>query len=180
MYTTSRNWGMFIAGICITIIGIIMLFFPGITMVTASIVFGVLLCAIGIIDLIFYASNSYQPGMTGWGVAVGIIDLCLGVLFLFDPLIAMWALPLIGGIYLFCYGVFQLVAATQLTEMGGSGWLVFSGISAIVCAIIFFFAPMTFAFFLAIYLICRGISMMGGGLTADSGDYTSTHYPYGV
>ena len=162
---TKRNWGMFAAGPVVAIIGAILLFFPGITLLSATIVFGILLCAVGIVDLIFYAINRDEIAAGGWAIALGIVDIVLGILFLINPVISALVRPTLAGIYFLAYGVFQLLSAYQLRGTVGNGWLVFSGVVAIICGFLFFIMPVMFGFFVALYLFIRGCAMIGGGLT---------------
>ena len=185
MYTqkTTRNWGMFFAGICVAIAGLVMLFFPGMGIFTAAIVFGIFLIGIGIVNLLSYAFYHRRLGTSGWAVAKGIVDIGVGVLFLFAPFLTMAALGIVTGLYLICYGVFQLIAAYGMRSVvTGTGWIAFSGICAIIAGIVLFAGPYLFALFLAFYLLARGIAMIALGLSTGSAhtDLTNTQYPYGV
>ena len=182
MYAQAkRNWGMFTVGIVTVIIGSLMLFFPGIANVSADVVFGLVLCCIGVVDLVYYAGNPEAVQTTPWAMLLGIVDLALGVLFLLNPLVALYSMAVLAGIYLCCYGGAQMLAARAMAEMPGSGSIAFSGCTAVFCGVLLFFAPSFYAFVLACYLVVRGITMMVGGVAVDHElEMTNPRRPYGV
>ncbi len=53
---------------------------------------------------------------------------------------------------------------------GSWGWTLFGGLVAIICALAFFFAPESFAFFLAFFVMIRGIVAIGHGLSMGAGE----------
>lgn len=183
MYTqTNRNWTVFWIGVCLLVIGTIMCFIPGLDLMTAAIVFGILLCALGVGTIIGYAAYGYRDRLTGWTLAAGIIDLILGFLFLVNPLVSGTIIPFLLAIYLVAYGIVQFFIAARMSNLrqAGYGWYIYGGIVAILVGILFLFAPGWFPIFLLVYLMARGIALMIAGASGETNDTTDSRHPYGV
>lgn len=175
---TNRNWGMVCGGIALVIIGFILLFVPGITLVTIAVVAGIGLLVIGIINIISYFAMRSTANLSGWALAYGIGDVILGVIFLFHPLVTAVVIPWLVGIFIIAYGVFSIVIAWSLRGVRGAGWMWFNAIYSILCGLCFIIWPEIFAYVLAFFLMFRGVSL---GVYGASGEDVPPSMPtYGA
>lgn len=162
----KRDWGLIIGGIALAVVGAILLFWPGLTMVTIATVAGILFLAAGVVDLV-NAFRFRDGGVSGWAILNAVLDIVLGVLFLIHPLSGAVVLAWFVGAGIVAYGVFAIVAAVGMRGPGsGWGWMLCMGIVSVVCGIGFFLAPEAVAYFVAFFLVMRGITMAVYGATA--------------
>lgn len=192
--TMKRDWGMVAAGVGMILIGFAFLLVPGITLIALAVIAGAALIASGVVDVIAYARYRKDLGLSGWMLAAAILDIVLGAAFVIHPLVSAVVLPWLAAIAFAIYGVLEIVAAWRIaadgrkaseartraamggmaseytaqvreTQAGGWGWSLFGGLVALACAAAFFFAPESFALFLAFFVMIRGIVMIGHGVS---------------
>jgi uncharacterized membrane protein HdeD (DUF308 family) len=165
---SSASWGwLAAAGVLSVIVGVIALFFPGATILTAAIFLGIVLIVQGIAEIA--AAVRAGPGAAGrgWLVAFGVLVLVAGVLVLFNPgggiLVMVWGLIL----WFVVAGVNDLVAAYSSREH--RGWNIAMGIISLLAAVLLIFSPGTavgvLALFIALAFIFRGAAEIGLALT---------------
>lgn len=173
----KHDWGLFAGGIAVALIGLVVMFWPGATLLTLAMVAGVFFVFAGVAEIVGYFAYKSTGLTTGWQVAGGICNLILGAIFLLNPIWSAMMLPWIAGVAVICYGIFSIVGGIQMkgTMPGVWGWFVANGIVGILCGIIFMAAPDTFVLFLGIFMIFRGVTMMVYGATTPKIEATSTY-----
>ena len=164
----TRNWGMIVGGICLAILGFILLLSPGLTLVFVAIYAGCGFLVVGAIDIFSYALYRNTLNLSGWALAYGIGDVILGLIFVAHPLATAVVIPWLAGIFVTAFGIFSIATAISLRGMPGSGWVWFNAIVSIICGLSFFFFPAVFAYFLAFFLIFRGISLAAFGINGEN------------
>ena len=173
----KRDWGLFAAGIALIIISFIFLLAPGLTMESIAAVAGAMLLVVGGMDVYTYARYRKSMTLSGWMLAYAICDIILGIMFLIHPIVAAAVIPWVAGIFVVAYGIFQIAMAVKLRDvMPGAGWLVANGIVSILCGICFFVWPASFAIFLAVFLMMRGVTMAVYGVTPGSAMTRASFY----
>jgi uncharacterized membrane protein HdeD (DUF308 family) len=165
---TSPQWGWLAAsGVIGIVIGVLALFFPGATILTAAVFLGVGLIVQGIVEIAAAIRAGAGAAGRGWLVAFGVLALVAGVLVLFRPgagvLILVWGLIL----WFVIAGVNDLVAAASLREH--RGWNIAMGAISLIVALALLFSPGTavgvLALFIALGFILRGALALGLALT---------------
>ena len=166
---SNHNWGMFFTGILLIAASAIVFIWPGISMVTISIIAGIVLCVAGIFDFILYGTlKGYVKG-AGWYIATGICDVILGVLFLLNPIATAEMLPWLAGIFVIAYGIASCFSGIGFSSFTGA-WaiMLLNGILSVVIGIMFLTMPASFVLFVAIYLAFRGVMMCVYGIIAPN------------
>lgn len=173
----KHDWGMFAGGIAVALIGLVIMFWPGATLLTLAMIAGVFFVFAGVAEIVGYFAYKGTGLTTGWQIAGGICNLILGAIFLLNPLWSAMMLPWIAGIAIICYGIFSIVGGVQLRKVMPStwGWFIANGIVGIVCGIIFMMVPESFVLFLGIFMICRGATMMIYGATTPKIEAQTTY-----
>lgn len=165
--TVKRDWGLVIGGIALAIAGIILMFWPGITMVTLATVAGIMFIAAGVVDAINLFRFRDVKGISGWAVVNALCNFILGILFLIHPITGAVVLAWFVGAFVIAYGVFAITAAVGLRNTGVSwGWMLCNGIVSVICGVGFFLMPEMIVYFVAFFLIMRGVTMVAYGATA--------------
>jgi uncharacterized membrane protein HdeD (DUF308 family) len=139
----ARNWWMFlIRGICAILFGIFAFTWPGITLASLVLVFGIY----AIIDGLTALGVGISGGTLGrpwWQmILVGILSLIAGgITFVWPGLTAVVLLALIAS-WAIVRGIMEIAAAIRLRSViEHEGWLIFSGVCSLLFGILLFIHP---------------------------------------
>lgn len=166
--TNKHDWGLVIAGVLLVICSMFFLFAPGLALVTITVIAGAAFLVSGIFDIVNYFRFRRVMDLSGWALAYGALDIVLGILFLVNPLVSAGALAWFIGAFFIVFGVFEVVGAFKVRNMGVSmwGWMLFSGIVGALCGLTFFIAPAMLGVFLSVFILMRGASLIFYGWNA--------------
>lgn len=166
--TNKHDWGLVIAGVLLVICSMFFLFAPGLALVTITVIAGAAFLVSGIFDIVNYFRFRRSMDLSGWALAYGALDIVLGILFLVNPLVSAGALAWFIGAFFIVFGVFEVVGAFKVRNMGVSmwGWMLFSGIVGALCGLTFFIAPAMLGVFLSVFILMRGASLIFYGWNA--------------
>lgn len=166
----STDWGAFFVGILIALAGIIVLAWPGLTLVMLAQIAGIGLLAAAVFDAIKWWRIRGTVDGAGWTLVSGICDLILGIMFLVHPIVAAGVISLLVGCFVVVWGGFTIAAGFGMRKIVGSGWgwIVANGIVSVLCGALFLMSPEYFAIYLGIFLIMRGVTMSVLGVTAPN------------
>ena len=132
----ARNWGWFLAlGIVLVVLGIAAIVFPFVSTIAAKIALGWVFLIGGILHLV------HAFGAQGWrGV---LVDILVGALYViaggwlaFFPLTGILSLTILLAVMFIVEGIFEIIASFRLRPEAGWGYLLFSGIIAIVVGLL--------------------------------------------
>jgi uncharacterized membrane protein HdeD (DUF308 family) len=165
---TPDQWGwLAAAGILGIIVGVIALFFPGLTILTAAFFLGIVLVVQGVVEIA--AAIRAGSGAAGrwWLIAFGVLALVAGVLVVFHPG---------GGILVMVWGLilwFIIAGANDFTAAAVSRerrvWNIAMGVFSLVAALVLIVSPATavgvLALVIALGFIFRGVAELGLALT---------------
>jgi len=101
-------------------------------------------------------------GNWGWVALRGVAALIFGILAFVWPAATLLVLALFWGAYVFCDGIFSLVAGFRMRDQGKPMWsLLLIGVLGIAAGLITFFAPgitaVALLVFIAVWAILMGI-----------------------
>ncbi|MEF9986873.1 MAG: DUF308 domain-containing protein [Bacteroidales bacterium] len=159
-------WMLLVLGIITLILGIFIFMFPGISYITMSLLFGVVILFSGIIYIIMSTSKTIRG--KGWLLASGIIEVIIGIMLTMWPVIAAASLPYFLGFWLLFKGFTMIGIGSDLSDIKGAGWgwTIVSAILLIICAFIIFIQPVVFG--VEAVIIWIGISLLIGGISLIS------------
>ena len=137
-------WLMLIAGLLCLVMGIVVFVFPLQSYVTLAILFGVMMMAVGAIQLIIASTSANYLMMRGYFVVGGVLDLMLGIFLCIYPGVTLVALPLMLGVWML-YNSFIIIAFggdMETFRLGGSGLVVAGGVILLLLSIIVLLNPL--------------------------------------
>ncbi len=166
----SIDWGAFFVGILVALAGIVVLAWPGLSLVMLAQIAGVGLLVAAIFDAVAWWRMRKVVDGAGWTLVSGICDLILGVMFLIHPIVAAGVITILVGCFVIVYGGFAIAAGFGMRNLVGSGWgwMVANGVVSIICGLLFLLNPAFFAIYLGVFLIMRGVTMSVLGVTAPN------------
>ena len=162
----ARNWWLILLrGICAIIFGVLTIFWPGLTLVTLILLYGVFALFDGGLA-IGAAIMGGAPQPRWWLALAGVLGIAAGVVTLAWPgLTGLVLLFFIAG-WAIAAGVFEIVGAIRLRkEIEGEWWLIATGaLSVLFGALILMFpgaGALGLAFAIAWFAIFYGALLVG-------------------
>jgi uncharacterized membrane protein HdeD (DUF308 family) len=131
-----QHSGWFIAlGIIFIIGGVFAIAMPLIASLSVTIIFGVVLAWIGIMEIIQAFSVKSWGGFV-WDLIIGLVLLAGGAAIWIDPIVGALTLTIVVAAVFLAKGVFQLIMGFQMRPGAGWGWVVTAGILSILVGLI--------------------------------------------
>jgi uncharacterized membrane protein HdeD (DUF308 family) len=166
----GKHWGWALAyGILTLLAGVLVLAWPGETLLVLAVLFGVQLIISGIFRFVAALASEDLTGGTRVLLALlGVLSIIIGLWAVRHVLLTLLALTVFLGIFWVVNGVIEIFTALSHREMPSRGWSVVMGIlSAIAGVIVLAFPGLTLlglAVILGIWLLVFGIMEMTAAL----------------
>jgi uncharacterized membrane protein HdeD (DUF308 family) len=136
------------------VFGVLTLAWPAITLVGLTIIFGIYAMGRGVMILSASIRNRVPRRLISG--AIGLLDLCAGIVALLWPGITILAFTIVVGAWAIANGVLELVAAPLLQQAscGSLGWVwsLFRSIVSVIAGVLILSRPMAGAFGLALVI----------------------------
>ena len=161
MKTSTKIW-MGITGALLVALGVVCIVNPGATLLSTSILIGILTLASGISTFIMWAKVKYfMP--TGNLLLSAILQIILGLFFLNNKLLTAAALPIVFACWLFIEGVILSIRSFDFKAVGFKSWpiLLVFGIIAAIIGLYSIIHPFNVATAVMAYAIGIGIISLG-------------------
>ncbi len=169
---TVKCWWLFVlCGLLCVAAGIVVFCNPVESYLTLSILFGVVMLASGIVELVVAFSSRNYFMMRGYNIVGGILDVIVGIMLCSMPSVTAVLLPIFLGIWVMYHSFMIIGFAGDLSAFNvrGSGWGIASGIVLLLLSILIIFKPFSVGtaavvILTGIALIVLGAIMIGGGI----------------
>ena len=152
-----------IIGILFLGIGIWVLTTPIKSYLGLSVLFSISFFVSGVFEVFFSISNRKTMDSWGWSLAMGILNLVIGVLLLSTPSISIITLPLYVGFVLLFRGLMAISLSYELKDYGIIDWgnLLAIGILSTIFAIILLWNPLLAGMTIVIWTALAFLTMGG-------------------
>ena len=138
---TKARWVLGLRGAFSVAFGVMILVWPGISLVALTIVVGIYALANGMTEL-GYAFSADGKSRRGWFVFSGLVGIAFGVMVLAWPGISSLALLYVIGAYAITIGILAIGASFQLPLDGSdTALMILGGLVAILFGIVMFVQP---------------------------------------
>ncbi len=163
-------WLILIVGIISILFGIWVLWNPIESYVSLTLYFCIMFILFGISEIINAYSGKKQRNW-GWGLALGIMDLLIGIVLLIDLAWAAIMLPYISAFILMFMGIDFIGRSTQMQSLGirNWGWILTGGILTLLFSFLIIFHPLFGALNIVIW---TGLAFILGGISATAFSFT--------
>lgn len=161
---TKHWWLLLLRGVAAIAFGILAFIWPGVTLFTLVILYGLFALIDGILALVAAFASRSQTVPRWWLVLTGILDIAAGLIAMFWPGITALVLILFIGAWAVVRGVMEILAAIQLRQQIEGEWLlVLAGALSMLFGLGVLIFPGTGAlalvWLIAIYAIAIGLLM---------------------
>jgi len=130
------KWGWFLTlGIVLVIGGTLAILLPVASTLATSIFLGAILLVGGVMQ-IFHAFQVKSWSGFFWDLAIGLVQIVGGGIVYFDPFAGAVALTVMIAAVFLAQGVTQIMLSFAVRPYDGWGWLLFSGLLAVVVAVL--------------------------------------------
>ena len=160
-----RWWSIALRGVAALALGIISLFWPGLTFLSLVFVFGAYAIVDGVLALMLASKAIVQP--RGWIIARGLISIAAGLVALLMPGITAFALLVVIAAWAIVAGISEIVMAVKLRKMIKYEWLLgLEGVLAIAFGVLLMIAPFAGAVVIGLWIGASAL-VLGGMLIAE-------------
>jgi uncharacterized membrane protein HdeD (DUF308 family) len=159
-------WWPALFGVVSIIAGVLVLAWPGPTLVVLAVLFGIELIVWGIYRLIGAITFGDAGGgaRTLWAI-LGVLSLLLGFYALRHIVITLLALGLLLGIFWLVDGIGLIVSAVEHRGMPGRGLSLLSGVLGVIAGLVLLVWPsislLTLAWLAGLWLLIVGVMQVG-------------------
>jgi len=162
----SRYWWMtLLRGLFWIVFGIVILTKPGISAVSLTLAFGIIMFIDGIINIVNAFSSRSQND--DWWVLLltGLAGVALGVLTFYNPAATAIAIVFYVAIWAIATGLLTIVAAVRLRkQIEGEVWLGLAGLASVIFGILLVARPgagvLTLLWLIAVFAIAFGVFLV--------------------
>ena len=170
----KKNAGWLIAlGVVSIVVGFMAIGSPLVAGTSVAAVVGFLMLVAGLSQLVgSFRAGSFGSGALGF--LGGLLTSLAGLLMFLRPLFGLGALAILLGIYFFVDGFSEIALAFRVRPEKGWGWMLFSGVLAILLGILIFrqwplSGALAMGMLVGIHLLFRGFSLVAIGMAARGG-----------
>lgn len=158
----KKTWQtVLVTGLLAVVLGIIVLVWPGPSLLVAGILFGIYMVVSGVFQLIAAFTHLPSTSFRVLSFISGVLSLIIGIFCFRDDLTSIFLLGLWIGISWLFRGVAVLFAAVSDKGVPGRGWQIFYGIISAIAGVILIVWPInslaTLTVVVGIFLIVIGI-----------------------
>ncbi|SFM34900.1 HdeD family acid-resistance protein [Nocardia asteroides] len=158
----KKTWQtILVTGLLAVVLGIIVLVWPGPSLLVAGILFGIYMVVSGIFQLVAAFTHLPSTSFRVLSFISGLLSLVIGIFCFRDDLTSILLLALWIGISWLFRGITVLFAAASEPGTPGRGWQIFYGIISAVAGVVLIVWPIssisTLVLVVGIFLIVIGI-----------------------
>ncbi|WP_288844663.1 DUF308 domain-containing protein [uncultured Alistipes sp.] len=159
-------WLMLLIGIALFVLGILVFVYPAQSYVSLAVLFGWVILAAGILEVVLSASSDHFVTGRGWMLAGGVIQIILGLILVFNVALSAVTLPIVLGFWLLFRGFSTIGLGGDMRAMGisGAGWTIVGGVLLLLCALWMLFQPLVFG--TAFVVVWLGVALLFAGVSA--------------
>lgn len=168
----AKNWWLImLRGVCAVIFGVLTFVWPGVTLITLVILYGVFALADGALALLaaITGDTADSSAPRWWLAAVGFLGICAGLITLLWPGMTGLVLLIFIAAWAIASGIMQIVGAIRLRKEINDEWLLIaSGVLAVLFGVSLLAWPGTgalaMAFVIGTFAIMYGVLLISFAL----------------
>jgi uncharacterized membrane protein HdeD (DUF308 family) len=159
----SESSGWFVAiGVLLMLLGMVAVAMPILSSIAAAIWVGWTMIVSGAL-MLFNALFTRRWRDSLWTILAALLYVGTGVLILYSPLTGVFSLTVLMAALFVAEGVFEIVQAFRLRPIPGWGWMLFSGVIALVLGgLIGYLLPGSAVWVLGLFF---GLNLLSTGLS---------------
>ena len=159
----GRHWGwVLFYGVITLLAGIVVLAWPGATLLVIAVLFGVQLIVAGIFRFVSaFATNDTGAGTRVLLALLGVLSIIIGLYAVRHVLLTLLALVLLLGIFWVVNGTIELFTALSQRGLPERGWIAATGVLSVLAGVVVLIYPgpslLSLSIVLGIWLLIYGV-----------------------
>ncbi|WP_444915288.1 HdeD family acid-resistance protein [Microbulbifer sp. EKSA008] len=139
----SANWWLLLLrGIVAVIFGVLTFVWPGLSLLTLVLLFGVYAFLDGIFSLVAAVMGRHKSTPLWWLIVSGLISLAAGIVTFIFPQVTALVLVIFIGAWALVRGIFEIVGAVRLRKEIDNEWLLIAiGVLSVIFGIAILVSP---------------------------------------
>ncbi|MEA2984112.1 MAG: hypothetical protein QOD94_366 [Alphaproteobacteria bacterium] len=165
LHALARNWWLILLrGVCAILFGVLAFIWPGITLLTLALLYGIFALIEGALALAA-AIMGGAPAPRWWLAVVGLLGIAVGILTIIMPGMTAFLLVLFIAAWAIVSGIMQIVGAIRLRKEIDNEWmLVAVGVISVAFGVLVALQPMlgalSLVFVIGAYAIIYGVALV--------------------
>jgi len=165
LHALARNWWLILLrGVCAILFGVLAFIWPGITLLTLALLYGIFALIEGALALAA-AIMGGAPAPRWWLAVVGLLGIAVGILTIIMPGMTAFILVLFIAAWAIVSGIMQIVGAIRLRKEIDNEWmLVAVGVISVAFGVLVALQPMlgalSLVFVIGAYAIIYGVALV--------------------
>ncbi|MBQ9000921.1 MAG: DUF308 domain-containing protein [Eggerthellaceae bacterium] len=162
------NWWLVIGGAVLVVCGIAIFVAPAFFLEFITVWAGAGFIVSGVAGFMSYFQRRRGRDGAAWSLVMAILDLLLGILFIFHPFAFVSAIPWILGVAIIVFGIAEIVGMMPFARLVPESRIVaiISGVLSVIVGVMFVVWPASLSIWIAVFALVRGITLVVAGLTA--------------
>ncbi|WP_193162494.1 HdeD family acid-resistance protein [Microbulbifer hainanensis] len=162
----SENWWLLLLrGICAVAFGILAFIWPGLSLLTLVILFGIYALLDGFFALIAAVLGRHKATPVWWLIIGGLVSVAAGIVTFIYPQITALVLVIFIGSWALVRGIFEIIGAVRLRKEIDKEWLLVAiGLLSVLFGLAVLFNPgagaLALVWLIGAYAIALGLSMI--------------------
>lgn len=162
----AENWWLvLLRGVCAVIFGILAFVWPGLSLLTLVILFGIYSLMDGFLALIAAVLGRHKSTPLWWLIITGLISVAAGIVTFSYPQITGLVLVIFIGAWALAHGVFEIIGAIRLRKELDNEWLLIAaGLLSVIFGLAILINPsagaLALVWLIGAYAIAFGLPMI--------------------
>ena len=180
LHSLAQNWWVFLLrGILAIVVGVFTFVWPGITLVSLILLFGIYAAADGILALAS-AITGHTPMPRWWLAIVGLAGLAAAFMAFTRPGLTLAVLLIVIAAWAIVFGIMEIIGAIQLRKEIDNEWfLILSGVAAVIFGGILLFRPglgtLALIFTFGTFAVIEGLLLVGFSIRLRGHSHAEVH-----
>lgn len=166
LHALARNWWLILLrGIAAIVFGVLTFIWPGMTLLTLALLYGVFALIEGVLALAAAVVGG-APAPRWWLAIVGLLGIAVGILTFMMPGMTAFLLVLFVAGWAIATGIMQVIGAIRLRKEIDNEWMLIAvGVISILFGVLVAMQPglgaLSLAYVIGAYAIIFGITLVG-------------------
>ena len=162
----AENWWLLLLrGICAVIFGILAFVWPGLSLLTLVVLFGIYSLMDGFLALIAAVLGRHKSTPLWWLIITGLVSVAAGIVTFSYPQITGLVLVIFIGAWALAHGVFEIIGAIRLRRELENEWLLIAaGLLSVIFGLAILINPgagaLALVWLIGAYAIAFGLPMI--------------------